>query len=172
MMGRDSVTPYQVAGRLGHLERRFTLPVSSVIRAEVRTVPPDVTLAEFFDFHLLMDRRTTVPVVDGQDYKGLVTVDDLGKVDREHWGEVTVAEVATDPSRAAPGWQVSQAVRAMERHDLDVLPVVDRAGRFVGVVTTGEILRLDDILARSEEIGIPEDPVTGEVPRIDPDQPA
>ena len=38
----------------------------------------------------------------------------------------------------------------MEGADTDVLPVVDGEDRFVGVVTTEGVLRLDEILGRAE----------------------
>ena len=41
------------------------------------------------------------------------------------------------------------AVGAMERGDSDVLAVVDGDDRFVGVVTTEDVLRLDEILERT-----------------------
>ena len=52
-MGRSSVSQYQVAARAGHLERRFALPLTAALRTDVATMPPDATLAEFFDHHLV-----------------------------------------------------------------------------------------------------------------------
>ena len=46
-MGRSSVSPFQVAARAGHLERRFSLPISAALQADVMTVPPDTTVREF-----------------------------------------------------------------------------------------------------------------------------
>jgi CBS domain-containing protein len=46
---------------------------------------------------------------------------------------------------ADPRWKLRDALRAMEKADIDLLPVVE-GERFVGVVTTAEILKLDDIL--------------------------
>ena len=46
---------------------------------------------------------------------------------------------------ANPRWKLQDALRAMEKADIDLLPVVE-GERFVGVVTTAEILKLDDIL--------------------------
>ncbi|HZQ27815.1 MAG TPA: chloride channel protein, partial [Acidimicrobiales bacterium] len=64
-MGRASASPYQMPARLGHLERRFALPVSAVLWADIPVVPPDTTLAEFFWQHLVVNREREVPVVDG-----------------------------------------------------------------------------------------------------------
>jgi hypothetical protein len=40
-MGRASASPYQVAARAGHLERRFALPLTAALRTDVATTPPD-----------------------------------------------------------------------------------------------------------------------------------
>ena len=47
---------------------------------------------------------------------------------------------------AAPTWTLREAVAAMQSADVDRLPVIDGDGRFIGVVSTSEILKLDEIL--------------------------
>jgi predicted transcriptional regulator len=39
----------------------------------------------------------------------------------------------------------------MQAEDIDRLPIVDAAGRFIGVVTTSDILKLDEILEQAED---------------------
>jgi CIC family chloride channel protein len=147
VMGDASVSPCQAAGRLGHLERRFALPVDRAIRSDVMTVPPDVTLREFYDQHLLLVRETSVPVLDGSRYCGMVGTDDLRDRPRETWDEVTVREVAhTDWPVARPGQTLEDAIRSMEHADVDALPVLDDRQGFVGVVTRADIVRLDEVL--------------------------
>lgn len=51
----------------------------------------------------------------------------------------------TDFPLARPDALVRDALALMEEADVDMLPVVD-GDVFVGVVTTSEILRLDEIL--------------------------
>ena len=43
--GPSSVADHQHQHRLGYLERRFTLPLSSILSTDVLTVPPDATSA-------------------------------------------------------------------------------------------------------------------------------
>ncbi|MGZ4694875.1 MAG: chloride channel protein, partial [Acidimicrobiales bacterium] len=76
-MGRSSVSAYQRSERGGHLERRFTLPITSAIQGDVLTAPPDISLDDLMTDHLLMTRQTTIAVVDGQTYAGLVHLADL-----------------------------------------------------------------------------------------------
>jgi CIC family chloride channel protein len=150
-MGRSSVSTYQVAARAGHLERRFELPITTALQTDVLTVPPDATIAEFFWHHLLGSRQTSVPVVDGARYVGMVRLDEINTVPREQWDASEVKTIMrTDVPTARPDWMLRQALSAMEAADIDRLPVVDADGTFVGIVSTGQILKLDDILEQTE----------------------
>jgi len=151
MNDSPSVARHQRAGRLGHLERRFELPISSVITTDVRTVPPDATIEEFLSVHLVGQRRRSVPVVDDTNrYLGMAVLDEVVAVRREAWATTDVRTIArTTAPQGRTTWLVRDAVGAMERGDTDVLAVVDGEDRFVGVVTTDEVLRLDEILERT-----------------------
>jgi CBS domain-containing protein len=151
MMGSSSVSTFQSSDRVGHLEHRFSLPLKAAIQGEVLTAPPDTTLDQLVESHLLMTRRTTVPVVEGQRYVGLVSLDDLTAVPREDWPITVVAAIARDDApHAEPAWTIARAVRAMDGGGFDLLPVIDPDGAFVGIVTTSDLLRLDDILRATE----------------------
>jgi CIC family chloride channel protein len=151
LVADSSVSDHQRAGRLGHLERRFELPISAVLETDVRTVPPDATIEEFLTVHLVGYRQRAVPVVDDANrYLGLVALDEVVTIRREAWATTeirTIANVAAPRGRTT--WLVRDAVQAMEGGDADVLAVVDGDDRFVGVVTTDEVLRLDEILERT-----------------------
>ncbi|MEZ5135498.1 MAG: chloride channel protein [Acidimicrobiales bacterium] len=151
VMGDASVSLYQHTRRMGHLERRFSMAIASVIDAEVWTVPADSTLDEFLD-SMLLSRQTVVPVVeDGNRYVGIARVDLLGAIPRDEWDRHAVGEVAdVELPTARPDWTIREAVEAMERADTDVLAVVDDDRRYIGVVSIDEIVRLDEILARRD----------------------
>jgi chloride channel protein, CIC family len=150
VMGDASVSPYQETGRIGHLERRFRLPLTAAIRSDVLTAPSDATVEEMVWGNMLLTRHTTVCVVDETTYRGIVQLDDLGQVPRDKWSQVTVGTLAHDDApRAQPGWRLEQALDAMRRADLDMVPVVGDQSVFVGVVTLSDIVRLDEILRRT-----------------------
>jgi CBS domain-containing protein len=54
----------------------------------------------------------------------------------------------TDLPIIEPHVSLREALHSMQEADVDLLPVV-RDGAFIGVVTTTEILELDEILNRS-----------------------
>jgi CBS domain-containing protein len=77
-------------------------------------------------------------------------LDEVVAVRREAWASTDVRTIArTNAPQGRTTWLVRDAVGAMERGDTDVLAVVDGEDRFVGVVTTDEVLRLDEILERT-----------------------
>lgn len=152
VIGDESVSEHQRAGRLGHLERRFQLPISAVLETDVRTVPPDATIEEFLAVHLVGYRQRAVAVVEkGNRYLGLAVLDEIVAIRREAWSTTEIRTIAraTVP-RGRTTWLLRDAIQAMERADTDVLAVVDGQDRFVGVVTTEGVLRLDEILERTD----------------------
>jgi CIC family chloride channel protein len=149
-MGRASASPYQVARRAGHLERRFVLPLRTALVTDGPTVPPDTTVEEFVWQHLLGNRQQVVPVVEGSCYCGVMRIDEAMAVDRDTWPTATVRDtMRTDFPTIGPTALLRDALVAMEAADVDLLPVVE-GETFIGVVTTDEILSLDEILGRAE----------------------
>jgi arabinose-5-phosphate isomerase len=88
---------------------------------------------------LVADRRKTL--------KGIITDGDLRRALKK-WGDIRslkVKEVMTvKPRTIGPGALASQALELMEHHAITVLPVVDAAGKILGVV------HLHDLLGRGE----------------------
>ncbi|MDQ0958091.1 CBS domain-containing protein [Streptomyces sp. B4I13] len=119
---------------------------------------------------------TAVPVVDDDDRPvGVVSEADLLRkeaaqldpagllpalhprpADRAKAGATTAAELMSSPAvTARPEWTVVEAARVMEQGRVKRLPVVDEAGRLVGVISRADLLRvfLRGDRAIREEIG-------------------
>ena len=149
--GRSSVAEYQRSKRLGHLEQRFTLPLSSILTTDVLTVPPDATVSEFVYMHVLGRRERVVPVVSGSAYLGMAQLSQLSSVSRDSWETASVESMmTTDLPAGSPSWTVRDAVVAMEAADIEILAVTDSAGNFIGVVTEDDVVRLGEILEETE----------------------
>ncbi len=149
--GPSSVAEYQLSRRLGHLEKRFMLPLSSMITTDILTVPPDATVSEFVYVHVLGRRERVVPVVEGNKYLGLARLSQLSSLERDDWDSTTVEQIMTTGLEAgSPSWTVRDAVVAMDAADVEVLAVTDVSGHFIGVVTRDDIVRLSQILEETE----------------------
>jgi hypothetical protein len=155
LMGSASASAYQQDTRTGLLERRLGFPVAKALRTDAATVPSDATVTELFDHHIGELRLRTVPVVDGPTFLGMVVLADVARLPRGEWDSTPAAAILRDDWPIGDvTWTLAQAVAAMEAADVDRLPIIDN-GAFVGVVTTGEILKLDAILETAESTDLP-----------------
>ena len=78
-------------------------------------------------------------------------IEELQAVPQEQWVTEKVGlHLRTDFPIAKPDMSIRDALALMEEADVDLTPVLDGAA-FVGVVTTTEILKLDEILGQTGE---------------------
>jgi signal-transduction protein with cAMP-binding, CBS, and nucleotidyltransferase domain len=149
VMGRASISPYQVAGRTGHLEQRLALPLQAVVDTEARTVPPDATVEEAFWQHLVGTRQQSVTIVDGGTYLGIVRAEDVGEVDPETWATTQARDIMrTDVPVADMAWVLGDAIRALDDAASDRIAVC-ADGTFIGVITAADLIELDEVLHRT-----------------------
>jgi CBS domain-containing protein len=152
LMGRTSVSTYQQARQAGHLERRFQLPLSDVLRTDIATIAPTATVSEFFTHLVVGPRRSSVAVVTDGRYVGLARLEELQTVPQEEWSDTTVGQIMrTDVTAASPQWNFRRALAAMEEADVDELPVIDAEDRLLGVVSSADILRLHELFDQATE---------------------
>ena len=139
-----------------------------VVSLQVDT-PADVALRR-----LARAKVSGAPVVDRGRVAGVVTVRDLlvpaladGRVQttgpfHRHQHHLTGYRVrdlmTTDPISAGTDWPLARAIAAMDLVGINRVPVVDHAGRPVGILTRDDVLR---VLARRIR-----DP---QAPRMEPD---
>ncbi|WP_431682641.1 CBS domain-containing protein [Kitasatospora sp. KL5] len=136
--------------------------VHDVMTQEVVTARPDTPFKEVVGlFH--RNDITAVPVLDDQDRPiGMVSEADLirkeavlpdpeGRTpgrwlppkDRARAEAETAGGLMTTPAvTARPGWSVPEAARQMDKHKVKRLPVVDEAGRLVGIVSRRDLLQV------------------------------
>ncbi|WP_329500495.1 CBS domain-containing protein [Kitasatospora herbaricolor] len=136
--------------------------VRDVMTQEVVTAGPDTSFKEIAGlFH--RNDITAIPVVDDQRCPiGMVSEADLirkeavlpdpeGRApgrwldahDRARAEAETAGGLMTSPAvTARAGWSIPEAARAMDRHKVKRLPVVDEAGRLVGIVSRRDLLQV------------------------------
>src|SRR3546814_4302253 len=71
VMGKASISPHQVAGRVGHLEGRLRLPLAALVATDAATVPPAATVGGRFWHNLTATRTQEVLVVVGTTSLGM-----------------------------------------------------------------------------------------------------
>lgn len=119
------------------------VPVFRLMRPNVLTVAPGMTVSHLvYDYLLGVDERA-FPVMEGERLVGLVCLEDIRKIPREAWDRATVSEIMTDASHldvVAPMEDASDALEKLSRRDVRQAPVVEN-GRLVGLLRRRDILK-------------------------------
>ena len=118
------------------------MPVATVFRRDVVTVPPQLSLRQLVDDYVLRRGLRAFPVVEDGRLAGIVTITDVRRVPSEEWDRYTVAQVMTrDPLwTVRPSTPLLDALRLLAEQDVDQLLVVED-GSLAGVLTRSAVLR-------------------------------
>ena len=127
-------------------------PVSHVMRTDVRTVPPDITIQQCVEDYLYRYDYKMFPVARNGDLVGCVTTRRIKEVPRDQWDRTTVGEIVngcTGENTISPDADAMQALSKMQRNQLSRLMVVDH-GQLQGVFSLKDVMNL---MARKVELG-------------------
>jgi Zn-dependent protease/CBS domain-containing protein len=131
---RASVYELELRERLGHAH------VLDVMRSDVETVAPELSVAGFARGHVVSSDQLEFPVVRDRELIGVVGVSDLRALPRDRWDQTTVAAIMTPAARldvVRADDELVDALRALSAHEQ--VPVVD-GGRLVGVARRRDLV--------------------------------
>ncbi|MGH9883568.1 MAG: site-2 protease family protein [Pyrinomonadaceae bacterium] len=118
--------------------------VADVMSRNYPTVDAHTNLQTFVEEHLVRTgRRCFVVTMNGR-AEGIITPNEVSKIERARWPYTTVADVMRplDQVQAiAPDSPVSEALEVMAREDLNQLPVMAN-GELAGLISRGHVLQL------------------------------
>ena len=129
------------------------LRIADVMRHEAVTAPPSIDLERLVSELFVPGRIDAVPVTDGGVVVGIVRVDDVTAIPREQWGRITAGSLARTRGAAGalrPGDPAWLLYPMLARDGAGLVPVVDRAGRLVGVVIGRDLSDLVRVMASLE----------------------
>ena len=146
---------YNAATQSLHQERVTTLatgmPVAPLMTTSFTAADPRSTVATVVRDLMLPRHLRAVPVVSGQEFRGLVTNDDVRKIDHERWSATAVEQIMTPAAVLEKLGPDDDLMRALDRFgDNAVLPVV-RDGRLVGLLdreSVANYIRMRDLVAQ------------------------
>ena len=152
VVGSSSVSEYQRDTRVGHLERRFQMPITSAMKRDFQTVQPADSLSDFVWRFAFPRKQLEAVVADNNgEFRGIIKVSDVGDMEQDLWSTTACSEVmiaGLTPARLS--WTVREVSARMEEADVDIYPVVDTAGRVVGVVTDQSIVNVVELLDETQ----------------------
>jgi Zn-dependent protease/CBS domain-containing protein len=123
------------------------ITVSDVMRRDVPSVSPDLSVEQLVHDHLLSSPARCFAVDAGGDFAGLITLTDVRKVPKEQWAGVSVYRAMTPASRlhtVQPTESITKVLQLMSLHDINQLPVM-RGRELVGIVHRSDVMRYIEV---------------------------
>jgi predicted transcriptional regulator len=122
------------------------MAVSDVMTREWVEVPPSASLHDLATNFAVRAKARTLPVADDGRYIGMAALNALGGVAHETWDATPVSSItAEDHPTLRPSDHLAAALAKMRDASVDRAAVVED-GRIVGILTTSEVIRVEQIL--------------------------
>jgi CBS domain-containing protein len=130
------------------LESMFKgVTVSQVMNPNPVTVPANISLQRLVDDYFLPQGLRSALVVQGEQFVGLVTLNDIRRIPRDQWAQTPVgmAMIPVDRLHAvSPTQNLNDVLSLMANQDVNQLPVVQN-GRVVGILSRDSIIRYIEV---------------------------
>jgi Zn-dependent protease len=119
------------------------VPVSRMMRSDPPTCSPDCTVAYLVHGHIMGTDDQAFPVLDGDRFVGLVTLEDVRGVRRDAWDTTVVQDIMTPVDQlvvVAPEEDAVQALEKLTSRDVRQLPVV-HDGELIGLLRRRDLVK-------------------------------
>jgi len=119
------------------------IPVSDIMRRDPPTVTPGISVTSLVHDYVIGTDDVAFPVVDDGGIVGIVTLQDVRRVDRADWQATTARDIMTgadDLVLAESGEDAADALTKLMQREVNQLPVVEQ-GRLVGLLRRKDIIR-------------------------------
>jgi CBS domain-containing protein/anti-sigma regulatory factor (Ser/Thr protein kinase) len=120
-------------------ELAYELRIHEVMTENVHCLPPDIKLEEALDI-FQKERFSGAPVIANGNLVGLISIEDLIRALRAGNLDVNVSEYMTAKLVTVHEYDpVVEALKTFSRTKFGRLPVLDKQGKLVGIITQGDI---------------------------------
>jgi Zn-dependent protease/CBS domain-containing protein len=119
------------------------VPVEQMMRPKPPTVPPDCSISDLVNSHIMRTDDHSFPVVEDGQLVGMVTLEDVRQVSRDDWDTVTVGQIMTamdDLTVVSPNEDAAETLMKLTRRDVRQLPVMEN-GHLAGVLRRRDIIK-------------------------------
>jgi predicted transcriptional regulator len=119
------------------------VPVYRLMRHNFRGVESYIPLSDLVYENMIGSDDSTFPVMEDERLIGLISMEDVKKVNRENWDRVVVKDIMTPVEKLetiSPREDAKEALDKLTRKDVQQLPVV-YGGELVGLLRQKDIMR-------------------------------
>lgn len=120
------------------------IKVQRIMTSDVPTVASNTTIDNLVHDYFLAKDYNAFPVVDGDEFKGIVTLEGVREIPREEWSSVTAVKITHPPEDERiihPDDDAWEAMLHMATGELTRLLVM-REGHLIGMVTRDNLMNL------------------------------
>ena len=119
----------------------YELKIEQVMTKNVITVTPDCSIQDLKEI-LRVKRISGVPVVEGERLVGIISIEGLIRsLEQGELSATVVEKMTTQVQTVRADESVVSAVNLFARFGYGRFPVVDAAGKLVGILTQGDVVR-------------------------------
>jgi Zn-dependent protease len=129
------------------------LTASELMTSDYIAVPPDISIRQLVQEHVIPKGRHLFLVTDGERLKGILTMQNIKAVPQARWDATRVEQIMVPASRlkiASPEQDALSVAEQMDASEINQMPVASE-GRVIGLVTRDNLLRF---LRTRAELGI------------------
>ena len=117
------------------------LQVKDLMTRDVKTVSGELFLSQLLN-KMFDERHSGYPVVDNDHLKGMVTMEDIKKVNQSEHGMKKVRQImSSEIKKMHPDDEIYNALKIISRENIGRLLVVDENDNLVGIITRTDIIK-------------------------------
>jgi Zn-dependent protease len=129
------------------------LIASQMMTSDYAIVPPDITVNQLVQEHILPKGHHLFLVAEENRFKGILTLQNIKPVPQSKWDMTQVEKIMVPADRlkvASPEQDALSIVEQMDENEINLIPVVSE-GRVIGLITRDNLLRF---IRTRAELGI------------------
>jgi Zn-dependent protease len=117
--------------------------IDEIMNPNVVSITSDITINEAIDNYFYKYKHGGFPVLDGDELKGIITVDDIKKIPKGEYSKTYVKDVMTKSEKLIVIGKKDSAMEAMlkfSKHNVGRFPVLEE-NKLVGILTRSDLMR-------------------------------
>jgi Zn-dependent protease/CBS domain-containing protein len=115
--------------------------VEQVMQKDIESVHPYTKVADLIQMIFVQEHKRAIPVTEGDNLVGIVTVSDIKNLPQEKWQTTPVEQIMNRGMlyTVKPGDDLGRVMKLIAEHDLNQIPVMSQL-TLVGMITRADVI--------------------------------